>query len=66
MSLAASCTGGEPLVRKDFWQLMDVIMLRGMGVQAIYTNGRLATEEFFENLEKRYMHPMIQFSFRSS
>ncbi len=50
-------------MRKDFWQLMDVIMLRGMGVQAIYTNGRLATEKFFENLEKRYMHPMIQFSF---
>ena len=56
-------TGGEPLVRRDFWQIMDMILLRGMGVQAIYTNGRLVTDEFFENLKKRYMHPMIQFSF---
>ena len=56
-------TGGEPLVRKDFWRLMDEVLLHGMGVQAIYTNGRLANDEFFDNLEKRYMNPTIQFSF---
>lgn len=56
-------TGGEPLIRRDFWQIIDEAMIRGIGIQAIYTNGRLATDEFFDNLEKRYMRPSLQFSF---
>ncbi|MBP5261874.1 MAG: radical SAM protein [Clostridiales bacterium] len=56
-------TGGEPLIRRDFWNIVDAVHDHNMGVQAIYTNGRLFNEEFVGNLRKRFMNPMIQFSF---
>lgn len=56
-------TGGEPMFRSDFWQLVDEIHARGMIVSTLYSNGLLITEEFLDNLEKRHMQPSIQFSF---
>ena len=56
-------TGGEPMFRKDFWQLVDEIHRRGMFIPTLYSNGMLITDKFMEELEKRHMHPAIQFSF---
>lgn len=56
-------TGGEPLVRNDFWQLVDEILKRDMVIPVIYTNGLLVNEAFLNELNKRDLHPVIQFSF---
>ena len=58
-----SLTGGEPLVREDFWDLVDEILSRGMVVPTIFSNGALVTDEFMDQLERRYMRPAMQFSF---
>lgn len=59
-----SLTGGEPLIRADFWDLVDEILRRGMVVPYIFSNGALVTDEFLDKLEKRRMFgTMIQFSF---
>ena len=56
-------TGGEPMVRSDFWQFIDAIRERGMIVPLIYSNGFLVTGSFLDELEKRQMRPSFQFSF---
>ena len=56
-------TGGEPLVRKDFWALVDEIISRDIIITTIYSNGLLVTDEFLNELEKRRLRPAIQFSF---
>ena len=56
-------TGGEPMFRKDFWQLVDEIHRRGLFIPSLYSNGMLITDKFIEELEKRHMRPTIQFSF---
>ena len=56
-------TGGEPLIRSDFWDLVDEILRRGMVVPTIFSNGALVTDEFLDKLEQRSMRPNIQFSF---
>ena len=56
-------TGGEPMVRADFWKLVDEIHARGMAVPQLYSNGLLVTDAFLDKLEERGMRPAIQFSF---
>ena len=56
-------TGGEPMFRRDFWQLVDEILARGLVVPQLYSNGLLITDEFLDRLEQRHMYPSIQFSF---
>lgn len=56
-------TGGEPLIRSDFWDLVDEILARGMMVPTIFSNGALVTDEFLDKLVRRGMRPAIQFSF---
>jgi len=58
-----SLTGGEPMVRKDFWDLVDAIHERGMAISYLFSNGLLITDEFLDQLDKRNMLPAIQFSF---
>lgn len=58
-----SLTGGEPMFRRDFWDLMDEILRRGMNIPTLYSNGLLITDGFLDELEERHMHPAIQFSF---
>jgi radical SAM protein with 4Fe4S-binding SPASM domain len=48
-----SFSGGEPLTRGDFWQLVDACGREGILVQKLYTNGVLMDEDFFRNLEAR-------------
>ena len=60
---AVNLTGGEPMVRKDFWQLVDEILSRQMIIPTLYSNGALITDEFLDQLDLRGMRPVIQFSF---
>ena len=58
-----SLTGGEPMFRRDFWDLVDEIHARGMFIPTLYSNGLLITDKFLDELEKRHMRPSIQFSY---
>ena len=46
-----SLTGGEPLIRKDFPDLVKALKERGIGVDVIFTNGLLLTEDLLDRLE---------------
>ena len=61
--LQVNITGGEPLVRRDFWQLVDRILNYKMTIGQIYTNGWLITDTFLSELEKRNLKPQINVSF---
>ena len=56
-------SGGEPLVRSDFWQIIDELLKANIKVRTIFTNGRLINEKFIEELNKRNMYPNFQISF---
>ena len=58
-----SLTGGEPVFRRDFWDLVDVIHERGMNIPTLYSNGLLITDAFLDGMAKRHMRSSIQFSF---
>ena len=58
-----SLTGGEPLIRKDFFQIVDRILERGMRLDVIMTNGALVNEKFLDELEARGCHPELNMSF---
>ena len=56
-------TGGEPMFRRDFWELVDEIHKRGLAIPTLYSNGLLITDAFLDELDRRRMRPSIQFSF---
>ena len=58
-----SLTGGEPLVRGDFLQLVDRILECGMHISVIMTNGALVTEELLCALEGRGVNCEFNMSF---
>ena len=39
-----SLTGGEPLVRKDFLEIVDALLAGGITITTIYSNGKLVTD----------------------
>ncbi len=61
--LRVDITGGEPFVRKDFWELIDCIQEHGMAVRDVYTNGRLLTGSVLDEFEKRNLKPEFSISF---
>ena len=61
--LRVDITGGEPLVRPDFWQLIDRILSYKMVIRQIYTNGWLLNEEVLNEFERRGLRPEIEISF---
>ena len=60
---SVSLTGGEPMVRKDFWQLVDAIQEKDIIIDTLFSNGQLITEAFLDQLDKRHIRPVFQFSF---
>ncbi|GHV90986.1 hypothetical protein AGMMS50268_14890 [Spirochaetia bacterium] len=56
-------TGGEPLLRKDFWFLADALADAGIPILQLYTNGILIDDAFFENMEKRNLNFEFVLSF---
>lgn len=58
-----SITGGEPLMRSDFLQIVDALTQREIGIPVIFTNGWLVDERLLDELEARRLHPSFQLSF---
>jgi len=56
-------TGGEPLVRKDFWDIADALREKDIAVERVYTNGLLVNEKLLKEFEKRNMKPEFSLSF---
>lgn len=61
--LSVDITGGEPFVRKDFWQLVDRILSYKMTIGTVYTNAWLLTESVLDEFERRGLKPEISISF---
>lgn len=61
--LRVDITGGEPFVRRNFWQLIDRIVSHKMTVGQVYTNGWMLTEQVLDEFEKRGLKPEISISF---
>lgn len=58
-----SLTGGEPLVRKDFFDIVDVLLAGGVKITTIYSNGKLVTDLLLDELDKRGIHPEFNMSY---
>lgn len=56
-------TGGEPLIRDDFLEIVDELCKREIALTTIYTNGWLVDSALLHELESRGLHPSFQLSF---
>lgn len=56
-------TGGEPLVRKDFFTIVDALLERNITIKEIYSNGRLITDDLLDKMEIRKIKPAFSISF---
>lgn len=56
-------TGGEPLIRSDFWEITDALLSKDININAIYTNGLLVNETFVREYKKRGLHAGVQMSY---
>lgn len=58
-----SLTGGEPLVRKDFLEIVDALLAGGIFISTIYSNGKLVTDQLLDALAQRNIHPEFNMSY---
>jgi len=58
-----SLTGGEPLVRRDFLDIVDAFVEAGVIITTIYSNGRLVTDRLLDELEARGIRPEFNMSY---
>lgn len=58
-----SLTGGEPLVRPDFWEIVDALRERNICIETIYSNGFLVNEKLLQGLRDRGLDPEFNMSF---
>lgn len=58
-----SLTGGEPLVRSDFMEIVDALLAGDITITTIYSNGRLVTDKLLDQLAARGIHPEFNMSF---
>jgi len=56
-------TGGEPLIRDDFLDIIDAMNEREIGISVIFTNGWLVDEKLLDELDKRNAHTAFQLSY---
>ena len=61
--MRVSLTGGEPLIRRDFLEIVDRILGRGMCIDVIMTNGALVDGRLLDELDARGCHPEFNMSF---
>ena len=61
--LRCAITGGEPLVRSDFWEIVDALTGRGIGISQVYSNGLAVNERLLEGFEQRGLRPEFNMSF---
>ncbi len=62
-ALSIRITGGEPLMRRDLFELLEEISSRGLEVEEIYTNGTLVDDCFLSSLSQTGLHPLFRISF---
>lgn len=60
---SVSLTGGEPLVRPDFWQLVRAIRQKRIVISQIYTNGVLISDEWLTELKRADVQCSFSLSF---
>jgi len=58
-----SLTGGEPLVRRDFMEIVDALLEGGIHICTIYSNGRLVTDKLLDELAARGIYPEFNMSY---
>ena len=56
-------TGGEPLIREDFPEIVESLSAHEIRITALYTNGWLVSGDLLDMLEKNRQHPSFQLSF---
>lgn len=56
-------TGGEPLVRPDFWRIVDALQSRDIRLAQIYTNGVLLDDRTLAEFQSRGLQPTLILSF---
>jgi len=61
--MEVSLTGGEPLVRKDFMEIVDALLAGGITITTIYSNGKLVTDKLLDELDRRGIHPEFNMSY---
>lgn len=52
-------TGGEPLARSDFLDIIDELIDKGIRIKQLYTNGALVNEKLLSEFQKRHVKPSI-------
>ncbi|MDD3213474.1 MAG: radical SAM protein [Eubacteriales bacterium] len=58
-----SLTGGEPLVRSDFPELLKAITKRGLKIANITTNGSMITDDLIALMRELNQKPLMRVSF---
>lgn len=58
-----SLTGGEPFVRKDFWDIVDELIAKRITIYQIYTNGFLINEKLLGKFISRNLKPEFSLSY---
>ena len=58
-----SLTGGEALLREDFFLIIDELKKYNLNLTDIYTNGILISQNFLERLSRKKIKPTINISF---
>lgn len=61
--MAVLLTGGEPLIRPDFPEIVKEISRRGMSIQQLYTNGALLNDKILDCLLENGHNPLVIMSF---
>ena len=56
-------TGGEPLIRQDFLEIVEALKQRDIGISVLYTNGWLVDEKLLDALEGMGMQTAFQLSY---
>jgi len=56
-------TGGEALLSKQFWPVLEEMSKRHMYFQSLYTNGSLLTDEVLDRIIALGHHPLMTISF---
>ena len=56
-------TGGEPLLRNDFAQIVEALTKYNIDIGTIFTNASLLDENVLKILKDNHQHPLFQLSF---
>ena len=60
---SVSLTGGEPLLRKDFMEIVEALLAHNIKITTIYSNGKLVNKQLLEKLDAYGIHPEFNLSF---